>query len=89
MRYGNARNQEPFTQSDMWVTRQNSSQIMPRDLPQYVSAQNAIVDQDIVLWYTSSIHHSVRTEDRGATHVMWTGFILMPHDLFDKSPLYP
>jgi len=89
VRYGSVRNQEPFTQYDMWVTRHNSSQMMPRDLPQYVSAQNSVVDQDIVLWYTSSIHHNFRAEDRGATQVMWTGFILMPHHLFDKSPLYP
>jgi Cu2+-containing amine oxidase len=45
---------------------------------------------DLVLWYTSSIHHIERDEDdEGATQAMYVGFQLVPANLFSASPLYP
>jgi Cu2+-containing amine oxidase len=49
---------------------------------------------DIVVWYTGSVHHLVRDEDRQKEDgymalVMWTEFQLKPHNLFGSTPLYP
>ena len=77
-----------------------------KDLPNYVEPPQLVVNSDIVVWYTGSIHHVVRDEDggfvdedgkfaadghnwRGVTHLVWTGFMLEPHNLFDTTPLYP
>jgi len=88
---------EPFTQNDFWVTRYNFSQFAAKNLPAYVAPHPAVANTDIVLWYKGSLHHQPRDEDGayngqgqwiGTAHVMWTGFMLMPHDFFDCSPFY-
>jgi Cu2+-containing amine oxidase len=74
------------------------------DLPCYANAQ-PVNDADVILWYMGSIHHHPRDEDgvasegdpntttdntfTGVTPVMWTGFMLMPHNLFDGPPHWP
>ena len=74
------------------------------DLPCYSNGQS-VTDTDLVVWYLGSLHHHPRDEDgvategdpnttldntfAGVTPVMWTGFMLMPHNLFDTSPLWP
>jgi Cu2+-containing amine oxidase len=37
------------------------------------------------------MHHesSMRDEDRETVPIHWVGFELMPHNLFDGTPLYP
>jgi primary-amine oxidase len=94
---GMSRHQEPFTQKDFWVTRYNPSEMSAKDLPTYVGTPQAIANTDIVVWYKGSLHHHPRNEDgefveggwRGEALVMWTGFVLMPHNLFDRTPLWP
>lgn len=56
-----------------------------------------IAGEDIVIWHSSPIHHVPHDEDqsptdpgsdyRGLTLVHWTGFDLVPHNLFDATPL--
>lgn len=74
------------------------------DLPCYANAQ-PVSDADVILWYMGSLHHHPRDEDgvasegdpntttdntfTGVTPVMWTGFMLMPHNLFDGPPHWP
>jgi Cu2+-containing amine oxidase len=57
----------------------------------------SILGQDVVLWHTSPIHHEPHDEDQsptdsgshysGLTLTHWTGFDLVPHNLFDFNPL--
>ena len=43
-----------------------------------------------------AVHHLPRAEDgesvdgvfRGSAHVMWTGWLLKPHNVFDRTPLF-
>jgi Cu2+-containing amine oxidase len=57
----------------------------------------SLSNRDLVVWYKGSLHHHPRSEDGvygkdhgwvGTADVMWTGFMLVPHDFFDCSPLY-
>jgi Cu2+-containing amine oxidase len=88
---------EEWSQHDFWVTPFDENQFAARKLPKYVQGNPSIVNQDIVLWIKNGIHHMPRAEDGvyngsgnwvGTAHVMWSGFMLMPHDLFDCSPFY-
>jgi Cu2+-containing amine oxidase len=69
------------------------SEIYAALLPTYLNGES--VDKtDIVVWYTGSVHHLVRDEDRQKEGgymalVMWTEFQLKPHNLFGSTPLYP
>jgi primary-amine oxidase len=59
--------------------------------------QESVVNQDIVLWHVSSAHHEPHDEDqaagdtthglKGLTLMHWSGFDLVPHNLFDTNPL--
>lgn len=94
---GMSRHQEAFTANDFWVTRYNSAELNAKDVNVYASNLQPIAGQDIVVWYKGSLHHFPRDEDgefvdrywKGEAHVMWTGFMMMPHNLFDRTPLVP
>ncbi len=94
---GLSRHQESFTQKDFWVTAYNGSEMWAAQLPIYSTPAQNVSSADIVVWYKGSIHHHPRDEDgeyvgnywRGEALLMWTGFMLKPHDLFDRTPLYP
>ncbi len=94
---GLSQHQEAFTRNDFWVTRYNGAEMSARDLVSYITPPQSVTDTDIVLWYKGSVHHHPRDEDgemvNGAWHgvalVMWTGFMLKPHNLFDRTPFYP
>ena len=94
---GLAQHEEAFTKNDFWVTRYNPAEMSAKDLVSYVSTPASVVDSDVVIWYRGSVHHHPRDEDgemvSGAWHgvalIMWTGFMLKPHNLFDHTPFYP
>ena len=94
---GLSQHEEPFTKNDFWVTRYNASEMSAKDLVSYITPPKSVTDADIVLWYKGSVHHHPRDEDgevvNGAWHgvalLMWTGFMLKPHNLFDRTPFYP
>ena len=94
---GLAEHQEPFTKNDFWVTRYNPSEMSAGNLVSYISPPQSVVNSDIVLWYRGSVHHHPRDEDgqminegwHGVALIMWTGWMLKPHDLFDHTPFYP
>lgn len=102
IRTGTPRHREPFTHYDFWVTkskRKETTQIEETAailLPSFVSPAESVTNTDVVVWYYGSLHHLVRDEDgifvdktwQGKTHIMWTGFMLKPHNLFDKTPLF-
>jgi hypothetical protein len=70
------------------------------DLPCYANGQPTL-GGDLIVWYFGTLHHHPRDEDgvagtgpsgntfTGVTPVMWTGFMLIPHNLFDGPPLWP
>lgn len=97
MRFGTPRHAEVMTKKDFWVTRYNPSEMSPPLLPSYVSPAQAVSNTDVVVWYYGGAHHLPRDEDgrvvngvwTGEAHIMWNGFMLMPHNLFDKTPLCP
>lgn len=59
--------------------------------------QESIGARDIVVWHSSPLHHEPHDEDQDAndtsnkfqslTLIHWTGFDLVPHNLFDANPL--
>jgi hypothetical protein len=97
MRFGTPRHIEPFTQKDFWVTRYNPAEMWAPALATYMSPSQPVSNTDVVVWYHGGAHHLPRDEDgrivngwwTGEAHIMWNGFMLMPHNLFDKTPLCP
>jgi Cu2+-containing amine oxidase len=79
----------------MWVTRYKWNEKDARYLPTYTSPAENVTNTDVVLWYKGSMHHHPRDEDGefvgntwdGEAHVMWTEFMLVPFNLFDRTPL--
>jgi primary-amine oxidase len=91
-RAGTARHQEPFTHHDLWVTRapadKTGAELAAQDLPAYVADKESVDGEDIVVWYSTTLHHVERDEDdHGPTQIVWVGFLMLPFDLFDRSPL--
>jgi len=91
MRTGTARHTEDFTKKDFWVTRYNPAEILAVNLPTYIGDRQPTVNEDLVIWYTGSAHHedNPRDEDRNTVPVIWTGFELLPKNIFDNTPFYP
>lgn len=95
---GLSRHNEEFTQHDFWVTLYAGSEMHARELINYISPPEPVSNADIVVWYKGSIHHHPRDEDgeitaggwwNGVALVMWTGWMLKPNNLFDRTPFYP
>jgi len=91
MRSGTARHIEPFLKKDFWVTRCDREQsFFAINLPTYIRNQQSTVNQDLVIWYTGSEHHEYdsRDEDANTVPVLWTGFDLIPQNLFNETPFF-
>lgn len=62
-----------------------------------IANQESIATEDLVLWHMSTAHHEPHDEDqaggdpsfgyKGITLIHWSGFDLVPHNLFDANPL--
>ena len=96
VRTGTPRHDLDYTMADFWVTRccPAGKGVIPEEiaapsLPTFVSDGQPTAGQDVILWYTGGIHHIPRDEDDlGPTQLMVEGFMLMPENLFDSSPLF-
>jgi len=55
-------------------------------LPEWTAADRAIENTDVVVWYTTGMHHVVRAEDWPVMPVAWSTFELRPFDFFDRNP---
>jgi Cu2+-containing amine oxidase len=93
---GLSRHQEDFAHHDFWVSHYDGSQMWASNLVSYITPPEPVSNADIVVWYKGSIHHHPRDEDgetvngtwRGEALAMWTGWMLKPHNLFDRTPFY-
>ncbi|HZU14316.1 MAG TPA: primary-amine oxidase [Chloroflexota bacterium] len=55
-------------------------------LPEYVAADRAIDNTDVVVWYTFGHHHIPRPEDWPIMPAAYAGFLLKPFGFFDRNP---
>ena len=55
-------------------------------LPAWTKANRRIEQTDVVLWYTTGMHHMVRAEDWPVMPVLWHSFELRQFDFFDRNP---
>jgi hypothetical protein len=67
------------------------------DVATYVQNPEPINGYAVAIWHSTALHHIPRTEDFGSSGyraheglalTMWTGFDMMPHNLWDKTPLF-
>lgn len=62
-------------------------------LPLQLSNHESVMNNDVVAWLLSAVHHEPTDEDNaagggpGVTGVHWSGFDVVPHNLFDANPL--
>jgi primary-amine oxidase len=90
LRTGTARHTEAHTAKDFWVTRYSNSELFAKNVGAYVDG-DATTNSDIVLWYNGAAHHEqdMRDEDRDTVPILWTGFELVPSNMFERTPFFP
>ena len=92
-----ARRQAGFLDHQVWVTRYKPNENhaagdYPNQgkggdgLPRYVSDNEKIVGQDVVLWYTLGITHVARPEEWPVMPIARGGFRLVPDGFFTRNP---
>ncbi len=85
-----------FARHNLWVTPYSPderraageypNQSVGGGLPDWTAADRAIVDTDVVVWYTFGVTHFVRPEDWPVMPVEYTGFLCTPYGFFDRNP---
>lgn len=86
-----------FIDHQLWVTPYRSEERYAagdyptlstpgQGLPTWTKANRRIEQSDVVLWYTTGMHHIVRAEDWPVMPVLWHSFELRPFDFFDRNP---
>jgi len=86
-----------FAKKHLWVTQFDPKQLYAAGdypsqhpggagLPEYVTADRPIEDEDIVVWYTLGHHHVIRPEDWPVMPVATIGFALKPVGFFEGNP---
>jgi primary-amine oxidase len=55
-------------------------------LPAWTAADRGVEDTDLVVWHTFGLTHFPRLEDWPVMPVDSTGFVLKPHNFFDRNP---
>lgn len=87
-----------FGTNNLWVTRYDRDQRFPAGeypnqstggdgLPAYTAGDRAIVDEDLVVWFTFGMHHVVRLEDWPVMPRQHVGFMLQPFGFFNHNPV--
>jgi primary-amine oxidase len=86
-----------FMYRHLWVTAYDTDQRYPAGwfpnqhpggdgLPRWTSADRAIDNERIVVWYTLNYHHWPRPEDWPVQPVVYAGFHWMSDGFFDENP---
>lgn len=87
-----------FATANLWVTKYAEDERFPAGeypnqstggdgLPAFTARDRAIVDEDLVVWYTFGMHHVVRLEDWPVMPRQNVGFMLQPFGFFDRNPI--
>jgi primary-amine oxidase len=77
----------PYQPEERYPTGEYPNQHPGGDgLPKWTQNDRAIVDTDIVVWYTLGNLHIPRAEDWPVMPVSYTGFMLKPVNFFDMNP---
>jgi primary-amine oxidase len=86
-----------FATRHLWVTPYDPDERYPAGdlvnmhpggagLPAWTAADRDVDDTDIVLWHTFGLTHFPRMEDWPVMPVDTTGFVLLPHNFFARTP---
>jgi primary-amine oxidase len=86
-----------FVDHHLWVTRYKPDELYaagdfpnqstgPAGLPVYASDDEALVGEDVVLWYTLGTTHLPRPEEWPVMPVHRIGFRLVPSGFFERNP---
>lgn len=103
VRAGSIRTFRRYTHYDFWATlltgpTGSRDRLRFVDVPTYAEHARPFEGQPVAIWTTAAIQHVPRTEDfgpvgydasQGLAITMWAGFDLMPHNLWDRTPLTP
>ena len=87
-----------FLESQVWVTAYKENEFHPAGeypnsrgikdgLPHWVSDNENVVGEDVVLWYNLGITHIVRPEEWPIMNTHTLGFTLAPSGFFDNNPV--
>ncbi|MCW5317654.1 primary-amine oxidase [Nostoc sp. KVJ3] len=91
------RQRAEFATHHIWVTKYKPSELYAggdypnqtqsgQGLPQYIADDEALMGEDIVLWYTMGVTHIPRSEDWPVMPVHRVGFKLVPRGFFSRNP---
>lgn len=90
-----AENAPPFGHGPL--SRPDSYLLGTKDNPSGIFDHETTQNQHLVLWHKTSAHHDPHDEDqaaddstndfKGITLIHWSGFDLVPHNLFNSNPL--
>ena len=86
-----------FTTKNLWVTSYDQAEMFPAGdyvnqstggggLPEYVKANRALENSDVVIWHSFVAHHIPRPEDWPVMPATLLGFHLKPTGFFDGNP---
>ncbi len=91
------RKRASFIDHHVWVTRYKENERFAagdypnqgkggEGLPKYIADNEALVNEDVVLWYTLGVTHVARPEEWPVMPVARTGFQLVPDGFFTRNP---
>ncbi|MFN6570647.1 primary-amine oxidase [Dendronalium sp. ChiSLP03b] len=91
------RQRAEFATHHVWVTKYQPSELYAggdypnqtqpgQGLPKYISDDESLMGEDIVLWYTMGVTHVPRPEDWPVMPTHRVGFKLVPRGFFNRNP---
>ncbi|MBE9210713.1 primary-amine oxidase [Nostoc sp. LEGE 06077] len=91
------RKRAEFATHHLWVTKYKPDELyaggnypnqsQPKEgLPKYISDDESLTNEDVVLWYTMGMTHVPRPEDWPVMPVHRVGFKLVPRGFFSRNP---
>jgi len=92
------RKKSEFATHHLWVTKYKPEELYAggnypnqtqsgQGLPQYISDDESLTNEDIVVWYTMVMTHVPRPEDWPVMPVHRVGFKLVPRGFFSRNPV--
>lgn len=86
-----------FSAKPLWLTAHDDNEFYPagtypnaskggEGIPQFISDEEGIENEDLVLWYTLGFHHLTIAEDWPVLPTMYHSFTLRPFNFFDRNP---